>query len=150
MKESFELADAVAVIAEAVEDGGEFTLYPMGVSMLPTIVPGRDSVRLVRADTFKKGDIILYKRACGSFVLHRILKLCKDGTLILCGDNQRALEKDVSRKSVLFLVDSYEKNGKSIKRNGVLFWLDWRFARALQLAKAIYRRVFSVPCRKSD
>ncbi len=149
MKESFELADAVAVIAEAVEDGGQFSFYPMGTSMLPTIVPGRDLVCLVKANTLKKGDIILYKRPCGNFVLHRILKICEGGKLTLCGDNQRALEKNVSRESVLFLVDSYEKDGKKIKRDGVLFWFHWRFARVLQFVKAIYRRVFSPCCRKS-
>ncbi len=144
MKESFELKDSVHVIAEAVENGGRFTLFPRGTSMLPTIVPGRDSVCLVKAKTLKAGDIILYRRPCGSFVLHRILKLCADGTFVLCGDNQRCYEKNVSAENVLFLVESYEKNGKTVKRGGVLFWLDYRYARALQFAKAAYRRVISV------
>ncbi len=148
MKESFELKDSVHVISEAVENGGGFTLFPMGVSMLPTIVPERDSVRLIKAQGLKKGDIILYKRACGSFVLHRIMKICKDGTLILCGDNQRALEKNVCPDDVLFLAESYEKNGKTVKRGGVLFWIHWRYARTLQLIKAAARRAFCSFCRK--
>lgn len=149
MKESFELKDSVHVIAEAVENGGRFTLFPRGTSMLPTIVPGRDSVCLVKVQTLKAGDIILYKRPCGSFVLHRILKLCADGTFVLCGDNQRSYEKNVSAESVLFLVESYEKNGKTVKRGGVLFWIHYRYARVLQFAKAVIRRVFSAFCRKN-
>lgn len=142
MKERFELKDTFHVIAEAVENGGEFKLFPRGTSMLPTIVPTRDSVTLVKANALKKGDVILYKRACGSFVLHRILKLCKDGTFVLCGDNQRAYEKGVSKENVLFLVHSYERNGKAVKRGSFSFWLHWRYARILQFIKAAVRRVF--------
>jgi uncharacterized phosphosugar-binding protein len=148
LKESFELENSVHVIAEAVENGGSFTLFPMGTSMLPTIKAERDSVRLVKAQGIRKGDIILYKRKSGQFVLHRIVKLCPDGTLVLCGDNQRAFEKNVSREDVLFLVESYQKDGKTVERGSLSFCLQYRYARALQLVKAVYRRLFSSFCRK--
>lgn len=148
MKESFELADTVGVISEAVACGGSFTLYPMGTSMLPTLKAERDSVTLVKAEGIKKGDIILYKRATGQYVLHRIVKLSKDGSYVLCGDNQRAFEKNVRPEDVLFLVEAYERNGRTVKRSSPSFCIQWRYARMLQLVKAVLRRAFSTFCRK--
>ena len=47
----FFLADAIEVIEEILNAGGEFRMYPKGTSMLPLIVQGRDSVVLTRCST---------------------------------------------------------------------------------------------------
>lgn len=149
MKENFELAEAVGVIGEAVESGGRFAFYPRGTSMLPTIRPERDMVSLVKVQILRAGDIILYKRKNGQFVLHRIVKISASGELTLCGDNQRAFEKNVAREDVLFLAESYERNGKTVKRGSLLYAAHWKYARVRGLAMAVKRRVFSAFCRKS-
>lgn len=92
------------LISEAIKDGGQFVLVPKGVSMLPTIVPLKDSIVLVEPENLQKNDIVLYKRNNGMYVAHRIIKI-KDGEYIICGDNQTALEYGVRRPMIIAKVD---------------------------------------------
>lgn len=110
----FHLSDAIDVIEEILSGGGEFRMYPKGVSMLPFIVQGRDSVVLVRnfEEGAKKHDIAFYRRANGQFVLHRVMKVCKDGTFIMCGDNQTALEKGIKKEQIIGYVERLYKGDK--------------------------------------
>ena len=69
----FFLADAIEVIEEILNAGGEFRMYPKGTSMLPLIVQGRDSVVLKKRiespqSPLKKNDIAFYRRSNGQFV----------------------------------------------------------------------------------
>ena len=97
------LNDSIDVIKEVLDSGGEFRLYPRGKSMQPFIVEGRDSVVLVdkTADKLRKNDLAFYKRNNGQFVLHRVAKLSSDGTYVMCGDNQTALEKGISDDQII-------------------------------------------------
>lgn len=59
-----------------------------GVSMRPFLGTG-DTVFLDTIDSpVKPGDILLYQRPNGSYVLHRLIKCCRDGSFLLLGDNQ--------------------------------------------------------------
>ena len=58
-----------------------------GNSMCPFLHPG-DIVYLNRFAALEKGDIVLFTRPDGSFVLHRIYQIKKDGTYLILGDNQ--------------------------------------------------------------
>lgn len=47
--------------------------YSRGISMLPLLRQGRDSVALRRVDSpIRRNDILFYRRPDGSFVLHRV------------------------------------------------------------------------------
>ena len=49
----------------------------------------RDMVRLARLDRrVQRGDIALYQKADGSYILHRVIRLCAPETCICCGDAQ--------------------------------------------------------------
>ena len=65
---------------------GSVVIEPLGISMLPFLKEGRDSVRLVSpAAAPQKYDIVLY--LVGSeYVLHRIIGFDGDN-YIICGDN---------------------------------------------------------------
>lgn len=97
------LNDSIDIIKEVLDSGGEFRLYPRGKSMQPFIVEGRDSVVLVGKafDKLRKNDLAFYKRNNGQFVLHRVAKLSPDGTYVMCGDNQTALEKGISDAQII-------------------------------------------------
>ena len=47
MKNERDMSELHPLICEAIRDGGQFVLVPKGVSMLPTIVPLKDSIVLV-------------------------------------------------------------------------------------------------------
>ena len=94
------LIDLLPTINEKLQNGETFSFMPNGISMLPTIVGGRDPVTIKKPDgRLKKYDIILYRRKSGQFVLHRIIG--DDGeNYILCGDNE-ARRNTVSRTKPL-------------------------------------------------
>ena len=88
------------LIKEVIESGGEYTFYPRGTSMMPLIRPGVDQVVLIKPESIKKGDAVLYTRDNGQFVLHRVVKI-KDEQYIMCGDNQFVLEYGIKRDNIL-------------------------------------------------
>ncbi len=108
------LKDLEPIIKESIKDGGQFVFYPSGISMLPTIVGGKDCVVLVEADVLHKYDLVLYKRDGGQYVLHRIMKI--DGTkLAMCGDNQLYYEYNIDKEQIIAKADEIRKeNGKTI------------------------------------
>ena len=99
MKTVMEMKELAPLIIEVVEKGGSFRLYPRGVSMLPLLREGIDSVNLGAADTVKKGDIVFYLRENGEYVLHRVIGERKDGFL-LCGDAQTLVECGIRREQI--------------------------------------------------
>lgn len=99
------LKDAEPIFRAVLEGGGVFTLKPRGNSMRPTVVPGRDSVSIVRLEgQASRYDILLYQRGDGSFVLHRVAAVEKDGTYTMCGDYQVVLERGVRQEDVVGVV----------------------------------------------
>ena len=75
---SASMAELLPLMREILQSGGEFRLFPQGTSMLPLLRQGVDSVVLRTENNIKKGDICLYQRNNGDFVLHRVVKLGQD------------------------------------------------------------------------
>ncbi len=87
-----------------------------GRSMNPLFVEGRDKVCIYSYKPeapLKKGDIVLYKRPSGEYVLHRIMAK-KGDSLTMCGDNHTMLEKGVKVGSVLGVCAEYYKGDELI------------------------------------
>ena len=114
----FYLADAIEVIDEILAGGGEFRMYPKGTSMLPLIKQGIDSVVLKRnfENGANKRDIAFYRRDNGQFVLHRIVKVKKNG-YVMCGDNQYELEYGITDKHILAKMKAVVRDGVVIDEN---------------------------------
>ena len=92
-----------------LNEGREVLFTPSGVSMRPFIEGGRDSVVLRRPSApIRRGDILLarYVRPDGSetYVLHRVLRLEKDGTVVLQGDGNLQGEERIRPENVLGIV----------------------------------------------
>ena len=101
MSESIHLSDYEELIREVLASGGEFRLYPHGTSMLPLLRQGIDSVALRRLDRQpQKFDILFYKRQDGSFILHRVKEVTKEG-IVLWGDNHTMLEYGITEKNII-------------------------------------------------
>ena len=126
--QGFYLADAIDVIEEVLSGGGEFRMRPKGISMLPLIRQGEDSIVLSRrmdADTLpvRKHEIAFYRRASGQFVLHRVMRIEKDGTYTMCGDNQLNLEKGIQRDQIIGYVSRLYKRDRLISFRSMLYRL---------------------------
>ncbi len=106
---SVELEELLPVMQEKLSLGGSFTFSPKGISMLPFIRPGLDSVTISGIkDKIRKYDILLYRRDNGQFVLHRVIDL-KKNSYVMCGDNQLLPEHNVCDRHVIGIVSKINK-----------------------------------------
>ena len=115
-KIDIDLAAMWSVIEEVISSGGEFRLFPRGTSMMPLIREGKDSVALVLPKDIKKGDIVLYKRSNGQFVLHRVVKI-KNGEYLMCGDNQYTVEHGIKKDDILAVVGRIFRDESEIPKD---------------------------------
>ena len=73
-------------IEEIIRLNGKFVGPTMGVSMLPMLKEGRDTIVVsAKTERLKRLDVALYKRD-GKYILHRVLQPI-DGGYIIRGDN---------------------------------------------------------------
>lgn len=144
------LFEVEELITQSVENGGSFSMITAGCSMLPLLRNRRDKVILVKAQhNLKRYDIPLYKRKDGHFVLHRILKIKKDG-YVMCGDNQLIFEKGIDDSDIIAVVSEIIRNGKHIDLKKsfryklyVFFWCRCFFIRWVVLHfKSILGKIF--------
>ena len=104
-----------------LEDTESVPLVISGSSMTPFLVHGRDTVYLSKAThPLKKGDMILYRRDNGAYILHRIFRV-EGETYTLAGDAQNRLEPGVRQDQVLAVVRAVCRKGK-ILRSGSFWW----------------------------
>lgn len=101
MRTEFDMTEILPILSEVIESGGEFRLYPKGVSMLPLLLEGRDSVLLVKHGALQKNGMYLYRRKNGQFVLHRLIGFDESGAPIFRGDNQTAREYGVCASDII-------------------------------------------------
>lgn len=105
------MEDLAPLLEMQLESGGKARLTVTGYSMMPMLRNHRDTVELIApTGQLKRGDIALYRRDNGRYVLHRIIGL-RGGDYICCGDNQ-ADREPVRQEQVLAVVEGFVRNGK--------------------------------------
>ena len=93
---------------EVLEKDGELYYTNVGYSMYPLIRQREDILRIVKSDTYKKGDIILFKSNVDHYVLHRILKIKKD-KIVTAGDYNYFKDQPIVKEQILGLLVSIKK-----------------------------------------
>ncbi len=109
----FSLSEYEETIRLVLDSGGEFTLFPRGTSMLPLIVEGRDSVTIIKAEKYRVGDIVFYRRESGGYILHRIIGE-ESGTFTMCGDNQLLPERGIKPEQIIAKVKFLTRKGEKL------------------------------------
>lgn len=139
------------VIGLQLENGGKANLVVTGISMLPMLRENRDTVILKPVEKPPvAGDILLYRRANGQFVLHRVIRVTPEGYLI-SGDNQYELEK-VAPSQLLAVVGAFTRKGKTHTLQEPfyrlytwawvkLFWLRKPYIKLRRKLGRIYRKI---------
>ena len=129
------LCDVFPEMKKILEGGGNVTLNPKGISMMPLLRQGKDGVVLKKTDTVpKKYDIVFYTRPDGKFVLHRIVGKRKDG-FVLRGDNQIENEYGVNPRAIIATVTHICRGGKVISCKSIKYRLYVWFLRPLRRVK---------------
>ena len=129
---------------EALAAGKTIHINPEGISMLPLIKAGRDSVYInsITFEEAKKGDIVLYRNEHHILVLHRLVKKTPTAFYTV-GDNQLISAGPFNREALLGKMTGMERKGKyldsrqsSLRLYGKL-WMIRR--RLLLIARAVVR-----------
>ena len=106
--------DWVPTILPFIQEGKIVRIVPHGFSMVPFMTGSRDEVNLVQIDgEIKRGDIVVYRRDNGVYVLHRIYKV-RGNEYYLLGDAQTNIEGPLRREQIIAKVLSYYRKGKLI------------------------------------
>lgn len=112
MSNKISLSDLLPFISEAFKSNKSFKLNITGTSMKPLLVQGRDYVEIVKPELpLNIGDIPLYRRRDGAFVLHRIVDVNENG-YVMCGDNQYVLEPDIKDSQIIGVVKTICRDGR--------------------------------------
>lgn len=98
---------------ELLEQDGKYVGPTSGVSMLPMLKSGRDTVVIVKkTERLKPLDVAFYRRG-GKYVLHRVIKPL-DGGYLIRGDNCYSDEL-IPEKDVLGVLDEYFRGDERVK-----------------------------------
>lgn len=108
----------------------EVSVPVAGGSMSPFLHHG-DTVYLNPVGKLpKKGDIVLYTRPSGQYILHRIVNVNPDGSYIMLGDAQTQRERIESAASIHGIVVSALHRGKLLTPRSfrwILFATVWQW-----------------------
>ena len=131
---SVNLDDVIPIIVDILAVGQTIRFSPRGVSMLPMLRQGIDSVVLSPLpETLKKYDLPLYRREDGKYILHRIIGA--GDTYVCMGDNQFTPEHGVKREQMIALVTGFYRGDKyhSVEEPAYkLYCRFWHFSRSLR------------------
>ncbi len=93
-------------LCEVIDSGGKAEITVTGNSMYPMLKHRVSRVRMAKAEELRIGDLPLYRRDNGAYILHRIVG--KDGdTFVCCGDHQWHPERGIHRDQILAVVTDF-------------------------------------------
>ena len=99
------------LMVERLAAGQSVRFSPKGISMLPMLRQGRDSVVLSPLpEQLKRYDIPLYRRPDGGYVLHRIVEVGETFTCL--GDNQFVPEPGIAKEQMIGIVTGFYREEK--------------------------------------
>ena len=129
-----QMAQLMPLIRERLEAGQTVRFSPMGVSMLPMLRQGIDSVVLSPVpEKLKKYDLPLYQRDDGKFILHRIVQV--GDTYTCMGDNQFQPEPGLRHDQMIALVTAFYQGERQIHCDSPLYQLYcrvWHYSRPVR------------------
>lgn len=127
------------IFREQLASGKMVRFSPRGISMLPMLRQGIDSVVLSPVtQKLKKYDLPLYRRDDGKYILHRIVGVGEDYTCM--GDNQFVRETGVRQDQMIGIVTSFYRGDREISVNSPIYWCYCRFWHYSRLVRHFLRR----------
>ena len=143
------MAELSPLLLDSLACGQEVILPITGTSMTPFLCPDRDCVVLRSVDpaSLRVGDVALYRRLDGQYVLHRMVCRVEQPTLTytMLGDAQWRKEYGVSPACVLAVATAFECKGKRLACDALTYRCRvtvWQWLRPVRrLLMAAWRRI---------
>lgn len=124
---------------EQLDAGRNVRFSPMGISMLPMLRQGIDTVTLAPLpEKLSKYDLPLYRRDNGKYVLHRIVAVGETYTCI--GDNQFEKEPGLRHDQMIAVVTSFSRGDREIPVTNPMYQLYCRFWHYSRPLRHFWRR----------
>lgn len=120
-----QMAALSPLLEEVVASGGTAEITVTGNSMYPMLKHRKSRVRLVSADVLRIGDIPLYRRENGNYILHRIIET-EGESYICCGDNQWHGERGIKQGQVIAVVREFRRGIFWISCGNPVYRCYWR------------------------
>jgi hypothetical protein len=149
------MEELAPLFLEVLNSGGTVNFTPRGISMLPMLQDNKDIVVLSAADgKLKKYDLPLYfNKSTHKYIMHRVVRVEKNGTYTMCGDNQLWREYGVTDNDIIGVVKEFVRNGKkhSVNEFGYKmycrFWVfkrqfKWKYYSLKEILYPYYRKIF--------
>lgn len=129
----------VPLMAEVLAQGRSVRFSPKGVSMLPMLRQGKDSVVLSPApERLRIYDIPLYRRDNGQYVLHRII--ATGDTYTCMGDHQFRPEPGIRADQIIGVVTAFYRVERRIPVTSPGYRIYCRFWHHTRPLRRFFRR----------
>lgn len=120
---SVDTREYLSAMEDLIGQGETVSIPVSGFSMNPFLADKRDAVLVKRPERdLKRGDIVLYKRRNGQYILHRIWKVNREGYYMV-GDAQTEIEGPIKQDQIIGLVEKIRRKGKWIDETDFLWKL---------------------------
>lgn len=120
------------LMEEILAQGGSVEMTVTGHSMEPMLHDRVSRVRLRAPCELKRGDLPLYRRADGSYVLHRVTDADTE-RVTCCGDAQWTLERGIPPENILAVTEAFDRgDGRWMSVDSVLYSAYWHVWLALR------------------
>lgn len=103
----------VPLLEEQLSLGREVRFTAYGTSMLP-LLHNSDVILIPPPERLKKGDLPFYRRRSGQYVLHRVIGINRNGSYVLCGDNQHEHETPIFHDQIIGVVRTFFRDGAAV------------------------------------
>ena len=135
-----QLEQLMPLMQEKLIQGSTVRLYPSGVSMLPMLRQGIDSVIISPiSHRLQKYDLPLYRRDNGQYVLHRVVK---SGETYTCmGDHQFCRETGIRHDQMIGLVTAFYRNENRICVTNTGYQIYCRFWHHTRFIRRVWRKI---------
>lgn len=127
------------LIRQELSEGKSVRFTPKGISMLPMLRHGKDTVTISPApERLKKHDLPLYQRDDGKYILHRVIRAKETYTCM--GDNQFNREVSVRHDQIIGLVTEFTRGERSISVQAWHYRLYCRIWAATRLPRYCWKK----------
>ena len=149
-----ECAVSSNIIDGILKEKGRVVTVPVGFSMWPMLKNRKDHIVIEPLNRpLKKYDVPLYRYNGGvKYVLHRIIKINKDGSYVICGDNLWRKERKVTDEMISGVLVGFFKGERYIdcetdKRYHIYIRI-WRFIYPVRVAVMFAKRILGAIKRR--
>ena len=117
-----------AALALLAEGHGQAEVPVSGNSMCPFLHPGELVFLSLPEKPLEVGDVVLFTRPNGDYILHRIVSIRKDGIYMTMGDNQ-TLPEPVPPQAIRAVTYCVRRQERLVKKGSLEWWFfahPWR------------------------